>query len=323
MSNLPAVQTNSTDLIQFDDEQTALIKRMIAKDATDDELALFLHQCKRTGLDPLAKQIYFQKYKMRNGQWQVAIITGIDGYRLVADRTGKYAGNSDPVFGESIKVDDDARISAPSKATVTVQKLVAGQARDFTATAHWSEYYPGDKRGHMWRKMPCVMLAKVAEAAALRKAFPADLSGVYTADEMQQTEWSEPVIVEGKIEQQFEEEEPTPDPSDNGQDRLDEINVELGTDKSQTTKAQAQTNGVDWRKKAGGRNMTIGTLCTIANNGIPYYSSAPHAFNSLKDYPFPEGVIHDQGQRLPQQEALDIYDWLDQRARTKADQEAA
>ena len=229
MNNLSTV-TDNADLIHFDDAKVQLIKRMIAPDATEDELALFLHQCQRTGLDPLARQIYFQKYSTRQGP-RMSIITGIDGYRLVADRTGKYAGSCDPVFGDPITAHDDANLTVPKTATVTVQKLVAGQARDFTATAHWREYYPGGKKGHMWRKMPCVMLAKVAEAAALRKAFPADLSGVYTADEMQQAEWSEPVVIEGELETTqrwvsgpdntdaiLEEEEPTP--STNGQPGL-------------------------------------------------------------------------------------------------------
>jgi hypothetical protein len=72
-----------------------LLKRTVAAGATDDELALFIHQAKKTGLDPLARQIYFVK---RQGKGTIQ--TGIDGYRLVAERTGKYAGNDDPVFIE-------------------------------------------------------------------------------------------------------------------------------------------------------------------------------------------------------------------------------
>ncbi len=162
----------STDLITFDAPKVDLIKRMIAKDATNDELELFLHQCRRTGLDPMSKQIYFQK---RAGK--PVIITGIDGYRLIADRTGKYAGNDDPIF------DDEKEIR---RATVTVYKVVAGIRCPFTATARWDQYYPGERSGEMWRKMPHLMLGKCAEALALRKAFPAELSGVYTHEEMEQ-----------------------------------------------------------------------------------------------------------------------------------------
>jgi phage recombination protein Bet len=154
-----------------------LVRRNFAKDATTDELEIFFHQCRKTGLDPLAKQIYFQK---RGGK--MTIITGIDGYRLVADRTGKYAGNDDPIFEEL------PGAANPQVAKVTVYKIVDGQRCAFTASARWSQYYPGDTLGFMWKKMPHLMLGKCAEALALRKAFPAELSGVYTAEEMEQAE---------------------------------------------------------------------------------------------------------------------------------------
>lgn len=182
-----ALTTTQADLIEFDSGKIDLIRRTVAKDATADELALFLHQCRRTGLDPLARQIYFQKYNSKRHGPQMTIITGIDGYRLVADRTGRYAGNDDPVFDGRVKAkfyQDD--FEAPAKATVTVWKLVNGVRMPFSASAYWSEYFPGEPSGAMWRKMPHVMLAKCAEALALRKAFPADLSGVYTREEMDQ-----------------------------------------------------------------------------------------------------------------------------------------
>ena len=153
--------------------QVDLIKSQIAKGATDDELKLFLHVADKSGLDPLSRQIYFIK---RSGK--MTIQTGIDGFRAVADRTGQYVGSSDPVFEENGEI--------PSKATVTVNKVVGGVVGNFTATARWEEYYPGKSQGFMWDKMPHTMLGKCAEALALRKAFPAQLSGLYTGDEMDQ-----------------------------------------------------------------------------------------------------------------------------------------
>ena len=151
-----------------------LLIRTICPEATPDELELFIHACRRTGLDPFMRQIYAIKR-----QGKMVIQTGIDGYRLIADRTGKYAGNDDPMFVEGPRF--------PEKATVTVHKIVCGASRPFTASALWEEYYPGDGReGFMWRKIPHVMLGKVAESIALRKAFPAELSGVYTDAEMDQ-----------------------------------------------------------------------------------------------------------------------------------------
>ncbi len=193
MSNEIVVQNNNSDIITFDDKKIGLIKRTVAEGATDDELELFLHQAKKTGLDPLARQIHFQKYNTSKGP-KVAIITGIDGYRLVASRTGVYAGNDDPVFDGRIKYSGK---DVPAKATVTVWRIVGGKRCAFSSSAYWEEYCPPHPRDYQWKKMPHVMLAKCAEAAALRKAFPADLSGVYTHEEMQQSnsyqgvEWEE------------------------------------------------------------------------------------------------------------------------------------
>jgi phage recombination protein Bet len=158
-----------------------LIRRTVAAGATNDELDLFFHQARRAGLDPLAKQIYFVKRKGKG-----VIQVGIDGLRLIADRTGLYAGNDDAEF---LGTTDGGY---PSKARVTVYKMVMGQRCPFTATARWDEYYPGDDQGFQWRKMPHAMLAKCAEALALRKAFPADMSGLYVHEEMEQADLPAP-----------------------------------------------------------------------------------------------------------------------------------
>jgi phage recombination protein Bet len=151
-----------------------LIKRTVASGATRDELELFLYHAKRAGLDPLARQIYFVK---RKGKGTIQV--GIDGLRLIADRTGLYAGNDDAEF------DSDAE-GRPQRATVVVYKMVHGQRCPFSATARWEEYFPGEEQGFQWKKMPHVMLAKCAEAQALRKAFPMEMSGLYVHEEMEQ-----------------------------------------------------------------------------------------------------------------------------------------
>ncbi|CAN5525929.1 hypothetical protein BH11ARM2_BH11ARM2_01720 [soil metagenome] len=174
------------------ESKTELIRRTVAAGATSDEMELFLHMAKRAGLDPLARQIHFVK---RRGRGVVQV--GIDGLRLTADRTGLYAGNDD---GEFMGTTDGGY---PAKSRVTVYKMVGGQRCPFSATARWDEYYPGDEQGFMWRKMPHTMLAKCAEALALRKAFPADLSGLYIHEEMEQAgasstriEANEPLVAE-------------------------------------------------------------------------------------------------------------------------------
>lgn len=190
-----AIAVREVAPVVWTQEQVDLIKRMVAKEATNDELALFIHVAQKSGLDPLAKQIYCIHRKDGDGPKNMAIQTGIDGYRLIADRTGLYAGSDEPVYSEKI---GDA---FPYSATVTVYKLVNKEPRPFSATAHWAEYYPGEgKPGFMWRKMPRLMLGKCAESLALRKAFPQELSGVFTHEEMDQADRPMPT---GNFEDDF------------------------------------------------------------------------------------------------------------------------
>lgn len=179
---------NDVAVVADEAARIELIKRTVAKGATDDELQLFLMVSKRAGLDPFAGQIRFVKRKVWNSETRVyeevgTIQTGIDGYRLIASRTKDLAGIDDAVL-----VDGPGR---PEKAAVTVFRFVHGERCPFTASARWSEYAAVGKEGKpiaQWAKMPYLMLSKCAEALALRKAFPQDLSGIYTDVEMQQAE---------------------------------------------------------------------------------------------------------------------------------------
>lgn len=172
--------SNELARIEFTADQISLIKSQIAPKATDDELRLFIHQAKRTGLDPLARQIY-AIHRKQNGVDKMTIQTSIDGFRVIAERSGDYAGQDEPLF----ELDN----GKPTKATVKVYRF-RGDQRYCAAVgvAYWAEYVPlynGQPSG-LWAKMPHTMLAKVAEALALRKAYPQDLSGLYTNDEMNQ-----------------------------------------------------------------------------------------------------------------------------------------
>ena len=175
--------------------QIDLIKRTVAKGATDDELRLFIQVCKGANLNPFLKQVHLVKrWDSKSGQEIGTIQVGIDGFRAVAESSGQYAGNDDPVYegdkeievttGKDEKTKKSFKITVPGKATVTVLKLLDGQRCPFTATARWEEYYPGAKMGFQWHQRPYLMLGKCAEALALRKAFPKLLSGMYAAEEM-------------------------------------------------------------------------------------------------------------------------------------------
>jgi phage recombination protein Bet len=171
---------NQNQVAEFNDEQVEILRKTLFKKFSDDEIKFSLAVCNRTGLDPFVRQIYFQKRKNhKTGDETIVITTGIDGFRLIANRSTAYAGSDEPVFEE--------RDGKPIKATVTVYRIVQGQRCGFTASVRWNEFYPGDgPDGMMWRKMPFGQLSKCAEAQALRKAFPAELSNVYADEEMAQ-----------------------------------------------------------------------------------------------------------------------------------------
>lgn len=183
----------SAALVDFTPEQIALIKRTICKpkdrEPTNDELSLFIGQCKRTGLDPFSGQIYAIFRHDRRARGEVMTVqTAINGFRLIAERTGHYLGTVGTAWcGKSGRWKETwLTDGAPSAAKVTVRKLLDGHTLDSPAVAHWREYVPSDD--FMWKKMPANQLSKVAEALALRRAFPNDLSGLYTVDEMAQAD---------------------------------------------------------------------------------------------------------------------------------------
>ena len=160
-------------------EQVALVKRTIMPaGSSDDELKLFVGQCNRTGLDPFSRQIYALKMGGR-----ISTMVGIDGFRIIAERSGVYAGQRGPWWcgddGKWVDVWVDGK--PPLAARVGVMR--SDFAEPLYAVARLSSYSTGQ---NLWKKMPELMIAKVAEALALRRAFPHDLSGLYTADEMDQ-----------------------------------------------------------------------------------------------------------------------------------------
>ena len=165
----------SKDLVSiqnFTPEQIDLITRTIAKGATPDELKLFLYRCQNLGFDPLKPgQIYFIKYGNSPG----TIVVGIEGFRSRAARTGKLNG----IKRGALKNDKGHLVGAWAEIYRSDWKECA---REEVALSE----YISDKP--LWKKMPETMIKKVAEAAALRMAFPDDLGGIYTNEEMDQAE---------------------------------------------------------------------------------------------------------------------------------------
>ncbi|WP_382307346.1 phage recombination protein Bet [Herbiconiux sp. UC225_62] len=158
-------------------------------------VAAFLQHCARTGLDPIARQIYAIE---RGGKWGIQI--SIDGARLVAQRSGQYAGQTPVEWTGDGKTWVDVWLESDPPKAARVGVLRQGFAQPLYATARWDSYAVmkdewsgGQKTGRkvvsdMWAKMPDLMLGKVAEMLALRKAFPMELSGLYSSEEMAQAD---------------------------------------------------------------------------------------------------------------------------------------
>lgn len=141
----------------------------------------FAQTVERTKLDPIAKQIYCIE---RGGKFSIQV--GIDGARLVAQRSGEYAGQkpiewtADGKTWFDVWLDDDA----PRAARAAVMRR--GFEEPLYAVATWKSYAPyfNGKLSNMWQQHGSLMLGKCAEMLALRKAFPMELSGLYVSEEM-------------------------------------------------------------------------------------------------------------------------------------------
>jgi len=186
MSNALTV-TPSQSLIT--EEDMKILRNTKFKGFSDGEVAYCAKIATMLNLSPFLNQIHFVRRMGKDGTASISAQVGIDGFRLAAQRAGGYAGQDEPAFTYHV---DDAKQAEPEKATVVVYKIVQGLRCAFTGSARWSEYYPG--KNHIWDKMQHTMLAKCAEALALRKAFPAELSGVYANEEMHQADNRPPSI---------------------------------------------------------------------------------------------------------------------------------
>lgn len=195
--------------MDFTVEQEKLIRDMYGNGAGETEFRVFMEICKARRLNPLLRQIYFVSRNEWQGEgqpmkksWTVQV--GIDGFRAIAERTGQYDGQDEPEF---IYADSEAKI--PLCAKVKVWRK--GIPRPFVGVAYYSEYVQrgkGNAPNKMWSTMPHNQLSKCAEALAFRKAFPEDLSGLYTPDEMAQADNAP--MYDGDTGEIYEEPAPAP-----------------------------------------------------------------------------------------------------------------
>ena len=171
-------------------EKAALVRELYAPGTSDLEFEHFVEVCATRGLNPLAKQIYcVMRWDGKQKREVPTIQTSIDGYRLIAQRTGQYRGQVGPQWCGADGVWREVWLETQPPAAARVGVIREGFAEPLYGVARWSSYVQTTKDGNpakFWAQMPDVMLAKVAESLALRKAFPEELSGLYTTEEMGQ-----------------------------------------------------------------------------------------------------------------------------------------
>ena len=176
--------------IKIKREQIDLVKRTIFLNASDDELRLFFYECARRGVHPMDRLIFPVVRIDKEGNRRVAFQTGIDYLRAAAEETGRYVGQKTIEYGPEIPIEGHPEIKVPEWATAMVLRKdpESGEVVEVPHTVRWKEYYPGEKLGFMWRKMPYGQLGKCAEAGSLRKGFPRKLGGLYVNEEMERAE---------------------------------------------------------------------------------------------------------------------------------------
>lgn len=175
-----ALVAQTENVMGWTNEQVDLIKtKFLGGKGTQNDLALFLNVASKRGLDPFSSQICaLWHHDKKTGREQMTIVTQIHGLRAIADRCGTYAPGRQTEYNYN---DKDELVSA----TAFIKKFVHGTWHEHSETAQWREYCP-EYFAPMWKRMPHVMLAKCAEALALRRAFPSETSGLYIAEEMDQ-----------------------------------------------------------------------------------------------------------------------------------------
>lgn len=189
MNALARVPSAAIAPLQFTQEQSQMIRDTYAKGATEGEFRVLMEIAKARGLNPLLRQVHFVKrkdHKTGRDVWSAQV--SIDGIRAIADRTTQYDGQDEP---ENEYAPDGKLIA------VRVRVYRKGISRAFVGVARWEEYVQKNYEGEatkFWKTMPHTMLAKCAEALAMRKAFPEDTGGLYVPEEMQQAENDAPQL---------------------------------------------------------------------------------------------------------------------------------
>ncbi len=178
----------------IDEELWTAIKSCVYPGSSDESAVMAYDYCKARKLDILKRPCYIVPMNVKDAKtgrygWRDVIMPGISEHRITANRTGEYAGQDPPVFGEMVEVNiGGEKHTVPEWSTVTVYRMINGERVSCSHTEYFEEACGTTKDGKlnaMWKRRKRGQLAKCAEAGALRKAFPEELGGIITADESQ------------------------------------------------------------------------------------------------------------------------------------------
>lgn len=200
VSRLPAAQPGALALspgqTTWTAEQQAAFASIGLDKTPDADRIAYLHICQRLGLDPWAKEVFLigrnDSTQPSGKKWTVQ--TGIDGFRTMAQRTGRHRGETDPQWcgpdGEWRNIWSETTPPFAARAGVRVADPVSGVVFEQWAVCHYTEFVPiyqGRPMG-LWPTKARHMLAKCAKAQAYRAAYPREAAGVYGHEEMHQAD---------------------------------------------------------------------------------------------------------------------------------------
>jgi len=195
VNNLATIKQNTSivDMNNIDQATWNALTGSVFPGAKEDSIMMAISYCQARGLDVLKKPIhivpmYIKDAQTGQGAMRDVIMPGISEIRTTASRSGSYAGQDAPVFSEVTEMNiGGIKIKVPESCTVTVYRMMHGEKVAFSHTTFFTEECATKKDGQlnaMWTKRPRGQLSKCAEAGALRKAFPEEIGGEITADEV-------------------------------------------------------------------------------------------------------------------------------------------
>ena len=184
----------------IDESTWSALKNSVYPGAKEESILMVIDYCRARNFDPLLKPVHIVPMNVKNSQtnnneWRDVVMPGIGMYRIQADRSGTYAGSTEPEFGPLVSMDFRGEgnqvetINFPEWCKITVYKVVNGNPVAFSAKEMWLENYATAGRNTqipnaMWKKRQYAQLAKCTEAQALRKAWP-EIGQQATAEEME------------------------------------------------------------------------------------------------------------------------------------------